>query len=376
MPGLMEYNLLIADARDAGMEPDPAYAVDRFLATECGVVFQTGIDGSTRLEGFTRDVHERAKFWIFEYASKKRREERKQKAMEEIAEREEVEAEADPRTTGVTTAEDPATAGSDATESPAATTTGSTECDQENGDVPCWKCTYFPEEKPVPKESIREQMLRIARMHRVDEGTGEVTESRWLKRLRELDPEWDIPELPEKPTKEEIALAQDRLNTIARVVVEKRQRTARQRENMEADWKPTEESADFFERLSEPIAVALRPHKLHGDKKSFKTLDGTVSWTKTGGGWEIDKDMVMAKLKNMDPEQLSALCRSEGWVKVGIIVDWKLLELALNSRGRKGVGMPGCIEKPSFEYGKYEIKAKATKADKKAKEKIGCEEQQ
>lgn len=374
MPDLMDYNLLIADARDAGMGPDPAYAVDRYLATECGVVFQSGIDGSTKLEGFTRDAHEKAKFWIFEYASKKRREERKAKAMEEIAERE-VEEEADPKMTGVTTAEDLATADSDATESQAATSTGST-CDQEHGEVPCWKCTYFPKEKPVPQESIREQMLRIARMHRVDEETGEVTTMKWLQRLREIDPEWDIPELPPNPTKDDIALCEDRLNTIARVVREKRQRTATQRENMEARWKPTEDSADFFERISKPISDALRPHRLHGGKKSFPLLDAKISYAQTGGGWEIDKDMVMAKLKNMSQDELAALCASEGWVKVGIIVDWDLLKLALDHRGRKGVGMPGCIERPVDPYGKYEIKANATKANKKAKEKIGCEEQQ
>lgn len=79
-PGIYEYNELIAKARDAGVD-NPAYAVDRYLDTECGVTFQTLLDGRTKLTGFNRDVILKCETWIFIQGGQKKREQRKQERM-------------------------------------------------------------------------------------------------------------------------------------------------------------------------------------------------------------------------------------------------------------------------------------------------------
>lgn len=452
-PGIYEYNELIAKARDAGID-NPAYAVDRYLDTECGVTFQTLLDGRTKLTGFNRDVILKTETWIFIQSSQKKREERKQQRMTtepkkktladvltskewsgeavgivsrfyqdqgietmtllrvrdehaqkhpadiqalfdmlavamdkqlnpdghadegEIVE-EDAEEEADPKTTGVTTAADPAPKALDATESPATTSTGSNdeECDQPHTTNACWNCDWVPgetaQEEPMPRvEPIPEQIKLVASGFGVNEA-GELKIPRWMQRLGWTD-------LPSGLDDED---TEKRLNDCCRVVLEKKKRIAELKTNANAKWKRTIDSIPVYQKIGEILARAIKDRKLKGKEKTIVCDEGRASFSQTGGYWEIDVEAIKAHIDRMSDEDLQEFCEQNQWVAVTTVIYPKGLEAALMLEGNKHE-LPGCFWVPADPFGKFEIKSSV--GGTKAKNKITdepegdeeCEEQQ
>lgn len=125
----------------------------------------------------------------------------------------------------------------------------------------------------------------------------------------------EMPSLPDKPTKEEVAEFEAKVNEIGAIVVDKRERAARKLAQANAMAKPFLKAAEFWEEFAAGLAKALAPFKLptfkSGKNKggySAKTMvleDCSFSFRGTAGGFYVhNKDEVADWLEKYCPDWL------------------------------------------------------------------------